>query len=321
MRSTLPFLLTIVLASSLPAAAQTNPAQRWVAEADRLQSTDAAATFRLAQQAIPRLRAPSDVKTRMKALELRCWAAAEVAPDSLIAFAEAGVADAARSRDDDALGQLRVCRGYGHEQAGRQQEAMRDYDFGAAAGERLGDRDLRASALVLRGELRYHRGEFTTALADLDTAYRLFAALGDRRHQRYTLNAIANLYADSRVAEYDRALEYYRQVLVADQAAGSKQGIATGYFNLGATLEQKGKLEEALAQYRRGLAMDQERGDAEEVATDQRAIAVVLYKLGRPAEALAILDRALAWFRKTGNEETIAQARLSRGVALRMLGR
>lgn len=61
-------------------------------------------------------------------------------------------------------------------------------------------------------------------LDDLGEAYRLFTALGDGRQQRYTLDAIANLYADSRVAQYDP----------------------------GSTLECKGSLEEALTRYRRG---------------------------------------------------------------------
>jgi len=324
MRRTHGYTLAATLLAALPAAAQTAgsaDAARWVARADSLQHVDAAATFRLAQRALPLLRGPASVEPRMRALVLRCWAAAEVAPDSLLAFAETGIAEAERSGRERALAELRVCRGYGHDQAGRPLEAMRDYDFGAAEGERLRARDLRADALMLRGELRYYNGEHTAALADLGTAYRLFTAAGNTHRQRYTLNAIANLYADSRVAQYDRALEYYRQVLASNQAAGSERGIATTHFNLGGTLERMGRLDEALAQYRRGLEMDLKRGDPGEAAVDRRAIGAVLNQMGRPAEALAELDRALAWFARSGDPERIAQARLSRGISLRMLGR
>ena len=325
MHRTHGYTLAAILLACHPAAAQTPPppsdAAHWVARADSLKHIDAAATFRLARRALPLLRGPADVELRMRALVLRCWAAAEVAPDSLLAFAEAGVAEAARRGSARALAELRVCRGYGRDQAGRPLEAMRDYDFGVAEGERLGARDLRADALVLRGELRYYRGEYTAALGELGTAYRLFTELGNTHQQRYTLNAIANLYADSRVAQYDRALEYYRQVLASNQAAGSERGVATTCFNLGGTLERMGRLDEALAQYRRGLEMDLKRGDPGEAAVDRRAIGALLNQMGRPAEALAELDRALAWFARSGDPERVAQARLSRGISLRKLGR
>jgi diguanylate cyclase (GGDEF)-like protein len=320
-RSPCTALVAALLAATSAAAQTPSEAALWVAEAERVRSTDAAAAYRLTQRALPLLTAPADAPARMKALELRCWAAAEFAPDSLFAFAEAGVREAVRVKDDAAAASLRVCRGYGHEAMGRVPEATADYEFGVREGRRLARRDLLADALVLRGGLRYYRGEFTGALRDLDEAYRLYAALGNNAQQMFALNAIANLYADSRVAQYDRALDYYRQVQAANSAAGNERGLATGYFNLGGTLERMGRLEEALAEYRRGLAMDRRRGDADEVAVDQRAIGAVLTKLGRPAEGLVMLDSALARFRVQGDEENLAQGRLSRGIALRMLGR
>ncbi|HEX7242295.1 MAG TPA: GGDEF domain-containing protein, partial [Longimicrobiaceae bacterium] len=324
MRRTHRTALAAALLAAVPAAAQAppqTPEARWVAEAGRLQDVDADATLRLARQALPRLRGPAGAPLRMRALELRCWAAAEAAPDSLLAWAEAGLADAGRQGDARAVAALRTCRGHGREVAGELDGAMQDYDFGVAQGRRLGEREVAADALVLRGELRYYRGDLTGALRDLDGAYRLYTALGDRRQQSYTLNAIANLYADDQVAQYDRAIEYYRQVLEANRATGSERGVATAYFNLGSTLERKGSLEEALEHYRRGLAMDLQRGDPLEAAVDRRAIGALLGKLGRPAEALAVLDQSLAYFRRAGDVERTAQVRLSRGVVLRTMGR
>ncbi|HEX5725453.1 MAG TPA: tetratricopeptide repeat protein, partial [Longimicrobiaceae bacterium] len=317
--------LTLVLLAARAGVAQTGgsppDAQRWVQEAERLQDTDPEAALRLAQRALPRLASPADAPLRMRAHEVRCWSAAAAAPDSVPAFAAAGVDDAARSRQPRALAALRVCRGYGHESVGRTREAMEDYEFGVAEGRRLGARDLLADALVLRGEMRYYLGDFTRALADLDESYRLYTALADEGQQRYALNAIANLYADAHVGQYERALDYYRQVLESHRRAGNEREMATAYFNLGSTLERMGRLEEALAYYRRALAGDRRRGDRDEVAVDQRAVAAVLYKLGRPAASLAVVDSALRRFRAAGDAEMIAQGRLTRGVALRMLGR
>jgi diguanylate cyclase (GGDEF)-like protein len=317
----LPALTAALLAATTAAAQAPSAAARMVAEAERLEHTDAPATFRLVERALPLLNAPADAPLRLRAMVLRCWASAEVVPDSLPAYARRGVAEAERVGDAEALAALRVCRGYGHEIAGRVTEAMADYEFGVREGRRLAARDLLGDALVLRGEQHYYRGEITGALRDLDEAYRLFTELKNPQQQLYVLNAIANLYADSRVAQYGRALDYYGQVLAANQAAGNERGIATAHFNLGGTLERVGRLEEALAQYRRGLAMDRRLGDPREVAVDQRAIGAVLNKLGRPAEGLVVLDSALARFRQEGDAELVAQGRLSRGVALRMLGR
>ncbi|HEU0016156.1 MAG TPA: GGDEF domain-containing protein [Longimicrobium sp.] len=318
-------ILVLALAAAPPTAAQAPArvaeARRWAAEAERIEDDDPEAALRLLQRAIPLLGGAEDTALRMQALESRCWAAAAVMPDSVVAFGTRGMEDAARAGQDRAAAALRVCRGYGHESAGHVPESMADYEIGVAEGRRLGERELLASALVLRGQLSHYRGDYDHALEDLQEAYRLYTALGADRQLRPALNAIANLYADAHVAQYDRALEYYGQLLESHRRAGNVRGMSITYFNLGSTLERMGRLDEALAHYRRGQAADRRRGDADEVAVDQRAIAVVLYKLGRPAEALAVVDSALARFRATNDPAAIAHARLTRGTALRMLGR
>ena len=168
---------------------------------------------------------------------------------------------------------------------------------------------------------RYYHGDFGDALVDLQKAYGLNVALKKESGQRYVLNAIANLYADSRVAQYDRALEYYRQLLAANEAAGLPREIATAHFNLGSTLESKGDLKGALEEYEKALAIERQRKDPAEIAYDQRSIGVVLTKQERPREALPWLDQAVAYFERSGDAERLAQARLSRAVALRKLGR
>jgi diguanylate cyclase (GGDEF)-like protein len=198
---------------------------------------------------------------------------------------------------------------------------MTEYTLGVEEGEKLRDDELLADALVLRGEQRYYIGELTGGIQDVSEAYRLYGKLQNNARQMYTLNAMANIYADGRVAQYDRALEYYGQLLAAHKAAKSEALVAEDYFNIGSTLQQQGKLQEALVQFGYGLALDLERGDQDEVATDRRAIGIVLYKLNRPAEALRMFDLALARVRRGGNAESIAALRLSRGVALRMLGK
>ncbi|MDB4948663.1 MAG: hypothetical protein JWM27_1312 [Gemmatimonadetes bacterium] len=293
-----------------------------VDRAERMQDMDDAGALRLLDRALPLLTAPADRPLRMRALGLRCWSLASTAEaPAVVRAAEHGMAEAARAGDARAVADLRVCRGYASSEAGALDAAAADYDFGAAEGRRLGDARLLADASVFRGELRYYRGEMAGGLEDFKQAYGLYRRLGNAGRQRYTLIDIANLYADARVADYDRAIEYYRQVLEANRAAGLGEGVSTAYYNLGSTYESKGDLAGALGYYRRALELEQRAGDAGEAAYTQRSIGIVLAKQGRPAQALGWFGQALAHFDRAGDAERGAQARLSRAVALDKLGR
>ncbi|HYH81949.1 MAG TPA: diguanylate cyclase [Longimicrobium sp.] len=317
--------IAAVLVASAPLAAQARgnaAARALVVQAERLQEDEGERALRLIDRALPMLRAPEDRPLRLRALAAQCWAAAGLAePAEQVAMAERGMAEALTAGDPRTYASLRTCRGYGHDAASRTALAAADYDFAIAEGRRLHDPPLLATALMFRGEQRYYRGELGDALEELNEAYAIYARLRNASRTRYTLNAIANLYADERVAQYDRAIEYYRQVLASHQALGSRAGIATAFYNLGSTLERKGDLEAALSYYHRALDLERRLDDAGDVAECQRAVGVVLGKLGRPAEAMRSLEDALAYFQRTGAADATARTRLSRGVALRGLGR
>jgi tetratricopeptide (TPR) repeat protein len=214
----LPLLLSI--AAAAPLAAQRDDSRgvgAMVEEARRLTDRDDERAGPLVERALARLTRPEDRAVRVKALAVRCWTRAGVVePAALIAAADSAIAEAERAGDARARADLRVCRGYGYADAGRGAGAAADYDFGAAEGRRLKDDRLLAVALMLRGELRYYRGELGGALEDLNQAYALYTRLDNASRVRHA-ERIANLYADRRVAQYDRAIEYYRQVLAAHQ--------------------------------------------------------------------------------------------------------
>ncbi|HEU4885520.1 MAG TPA: tetratricopeptide repeat-containing diguanylate cyclase [Longimicrobium sp.] len=320
----LPAVLLLGLLSRAPLSAQpaAQNGRTLFEQAERLQAAGDEAALPTVERALALLRAPADRPVRMKALGLRCWLLLRTAdPDSLVAVASAGVAEAERAGDARTQADLRLCRGYAHESAGRMNEATAEYEIGVAQGRRLRDAQLLADALILRGELRYYRGEMGGALADLTESHDLYVRLKKPTSERRALNAIANLYADRRVGEYDKALEYYRQLLAIHQAAGSTAQISTTYFNLGTTLESKGDPAAALEYYRRSLALERQRGDSSEIATVERSIGIALTKTARPAEALPWLDAALAYYVRTADVDGQARARLSRGTALRAAGR
>ena len=222
---------------------------------------------------------------------------------------------------DAARAQALIRSGSAHEEAGRLDAAARDYAAARDAASRAGDRDLLATAHVLLGYLQYYRGETNDALVNLRRGYDITVATGDAAGQRTALAYIAHLYADARVGQYDRAIEYYRQLLPQYEAAGEREGVADTLFNLGSTFERKGENATALDWYRRALGAEMKIGRTAEAAFVRRSIGVTLGKLGRPGEALPQFEAALSVFLESGDRESAMQVRQSRGIVLRQMGR
>jgi diguanylate cyclase (GGDEF)-like protein len=212
-------------------------------------------------------------------------------------------------------------RGAQHEDAGRLDDAARDYAAGRDLAERAGDRALTAELLVHLGYIRYYRGETNGALLDLRRAYDLATAARDERVKRSALENIAHVYADARVAQYDRAIEYYLQLLPQYEAARSGNDVADTLFNVASTYDAKGDPIAALEWYRRALAAEEKLRRRDEVAYVQRSIGMTLTKLDRFAEALPLFDSAVRLFRETKGVDREMQVRQSRGIALRKVGR
>lgn len=315
-----PLLLAFTLA--MPALAQSAAeAKQWIAQAEELQNSDPAAGLRLLERALPLLPLASQANGRMEARRAQCWTTAIIDGSKVPAVTTVALEEARSINHLATIADLELCRGDAFEVTGKVNEAAADYELAVRDAARSGDQKVWADALVLRGEMSSYRGQFTAAIADLQKAYALNVALKRESKQRYALNAIANLYADRRVGAYDRAIEYYRQLLAVHEKDGSIGEMATTHFNIAATLETKGELKGALDEYQRALGLEQQHKDPGSIADIQRPLGIVLGKLGRLDEALVMLDRALAYFRQANDEESAAQTQMARGVVLRKLGR
>jgi diguanylate cyclase (GGDEF)-like protein len=233
----------------------------------------------------------------------------------------AGGAVEAQSQDAAARIRALLDRANQDEDAGRLDEAMRGVKTARAEAERLGDRPLMIDSDLQLGYLRYYRGDMNDALVDLRHAYDSSVAIGDDERRRAALATIGHVYADPRVAQYDRAIEYYRQVLREYEAAHAETNVADTLFNLASTLEQKNDFAAALDGYRRALAAEEKLGRLDQVAYVKRSIGVTLGKLNRPAEALPPLNEALRFFVTAKDPDSEAQVRQSRGIIYRKLGR
>ncbi len=244
--------------------------------------------------------------------------------------AEAGIAYAEQSGQQQALSGLYICRGYVRELDDQLDAALADYDRAFEAAKLAGDRADEAQAQALRGEIHYVRGNFSQALAELLAAHRTSVENADSVRERYALNAIANVYSDARVGQYAQALDYYTQVGEQHLAAGNKRDVATNWFNIGSTLQITGKFSAAEDAFRKALAGYAELDDQRSLAQTQRALAVLYLRMDRAEQALTAANAALAFADvddpdlgdpDVGNPGDAASARLTRGGALRRLGR
>lgn len=232
-----------------------------------------------------------------------------------------GSADAAAQAAVAAtIAELLLCEGYAAEQLGESEQAGAMYAEVVGSARALADDALLESALSLHGQWLHSRGEYAEALLALQQAFAINQRLGRDDRRRFVLNAIANLYADQRVGEYDKALEYLQQLRSEHQRNGDKQNTGTSEFNIASTLELKGELQAALPHYRTALALARELNNADDVAMTERAIGGLLIKLGRANEAMPLLDSALRFFQQREHAENLAMVQLSRGLALHALG-
>ncbi|MFP5246625.1 MAG: diguanylate cyclase [Thermoanaerobaculia bacterium] len=206
------------------------------------------------------------------------------------------------------------------ESEGKLDDAARLYAEAIAQAEKGNDREMLARALLSSGYLHYFRGEMNQALVDLRRAYDVSVAVRSDQGRRAALACIAHIYADPSIAQYDRAIEYYRQVLAEYAKSKLSTNTADTYFNLGSTYERKGDLTQALDWYRRALRAEELLGRKDEAAYVKRSIGITLGKLGRGAEALPLLNEALRHFIEVKDPERAEHVRQSRGVIHRRLG-
>jgi len=201
-------------------------------------------------------------------------------------------------------------------------EAEREYLTMLTLARQAHDVTLEARALNNIGYLQYNRGAMADALTNLQNAFRLSTQAGADAERLEALSVIANIYADEHVAQFDRAIEYYRQLLIEYEKHGQPSDLADTLFNIGSTNEVKGDLKAAELHYRRALAMFQKLNKPADVAFTKRALASSLTKQGRGAsEALPLLDAALAYYEQERDQWNVAVTRQYRGIALRRLGR
>jgi diguanylate cyclase (GGDEF)-like protein len=314
-RRVLAFALTCAIA--LPLCAGDTRVASLLDEAERIHAADKARSKRLLGDAERALANDPALTARARLLECK-WA--DDAPAALRA-ADAGLAAASRAGSIALRAKLTACRGTALVAAERNSDAERDLTAAAALARQSGDSQTETEVLSTLGYLQYTRGAMADALANVQSAYRIAERIHYEKSRLEALSLIANVYADANVAQYDRAIEYYRQLAAAYEARGQMSDVADTVFNIGSTYEAKGDFAAAERQYRRALVLFQKLGSAKDVAFTRRALASALMKSGRASEALPLADASVAYYERTHDAESFAMARQIRGMVYRRLGR
>jgi diguanylate cyclase (GGDEF)-like protein len=318
-RRLVAYTLVCLCAGARAGAADATRLQGLLDQAERIRGSDRAGARRLLDEVERDKGAQADPALVAGAQLLECRMAD--APAAAHRAAAIGLAAAERAKSVGLRAKLLACRASALSAEGKGVVAEQEYGTVIALAKQVRDLPLEAEAVADIGYLQYNRGAMADALTNLQTAYRLSVQLGDEKGRLDALSLIANVYADAHVAQYDRAIEYYRQLVGEYEKHGQPSDVADTLFNIASTFETKGDFAAAELHYRRALATFQRLGKASDVAFTKRALGSALMKQGRAAEALPLLDAAVAHYEGVHDEGNVATVRQFRGMACRRLGR
>ncbi|MGT4070906.1 UNVERIFIED_CONTAM: diguanylate cyclase [Aeromonas hydrophila] len=115
----------------------------------------------------------------------------------------------ARERDDRITeAGLLACRGFHQQLLRNMEEAASDYAQSLLLARALGDKELEANIINLRGEMLAYQGELAAGMQELIEAHRRYDALGLKNKAREVLTKIANTYR--RMGLYKQAEDYFK---------------------------------------------------------------------------------------------------------------
>ena len=291
---------------------------RMLDEAERVRTTDKEKSRRLLDAVQRAIAKSPDPLLMARAQLLECaWADTPPLAHRAVAI---GLENAKRANSIGLESRLVACRGNAFYVEGKTRDAEADYTTAVSLARQARDEVAEAEGRSLLGLMQYERGAMADALTNLQAAYYVAARLGNEKIRLDALTMMANVYADSNVAQYDRAIEYYQQLLVAYEKHGQPNDVADTLYNIGSTFETKGDFVTAELYYRRALAAFEARQLASDAAYTRRALGSSLMKQGRAREALRYFDAALDFYEGKRDEGSIAFVKQGRGMAYRRLG-
>jgi diguanylate cyclase (GGDEF)-like protein len=290
-----------------------------LAEAERIRSADKPKSRQMLDAVNRTITPATDPLVRGQALYLECIWSDE--PQAAYRFFAAGMAIAEQTKSSVLKAKFYGCRANALQFEGKPHEAEADYATAMKLAAEAKDGAVEADTRVNLAFLEYNRGAMADALSNLQSAYRISASRGDEKRRLDALTMMANVYADSKVAQYDRAIEYYRQLVAGYEKLGLRSEIADTLYNIASTFESEGNQAAAEFHYRRALAAFEALKSEDDIIYTRRALGSSLMKQGRATESLPHFDAALAFYEKKKDSGSIAFVKEFRGSAYRRLGR
>lgn len=139
--------------------------------------------------------------------------------------------------------------------------------------------------------------------AAMQTAAKMF---GDPVWMSDALNNIGIVYYLR--ADYDRAMDYYKQALALREAAGHKSKIASSLFNVATIHRYRGDYAQALDMFLKNLHANEEAGNKPLTAQALLNIGTVYRRTGNYALALNYYGRSLTLQEQIGFKQGVADA-------------
>lgn len=264
---------------------------------------------------------PGDAHRALRYRYLNCIYGLVGNPVAGKAYAERGLADAARIGYVDAEINFHFCRGSNQGALSTPRDALSDYDAGIALARKSENSLQLADGLTWRGSVRSLLGDYAHAVVDLLEAQRYYGQAGKLSNQDSNLFDLAIAYR--RLGDYAKARGYLQQLMA--KAVEKSQVLAQmsvhmelGFVDLGSEGRPP---QEALRHFEQALQFATQARHPAAAASAQLGMAMALNRAGQHTQALAALSKAKAAFAQAGNQSDLGMLALQTGVALAGLGK
>ncbi|MEU0530255.1 AfsR/SARP family transcriptional regulator [Amycolatopsis tolypomycina] len=189
---------------------------------------------------------------------------------------------------------------------------------GLATARRAGNERAAGAMRHSLGALAWSRGDYETALAELEAAQASYRAAGAREGADSVLHALGVVHLD--LGRLDQAIEHFTAALAGTLRSGASIRAANGLINLGAVLIEHGRLADGIAHNERALALCRRLGSPHAAAIALCNLGYGYRVSGDLARAGAVLTEALEALRELGSRDDEADALVRLAAVHRVTG-
>lgn len=177
----------------------------------------------------------------------------------------------------------------------------------------------KADALLVRGEVSYHQGKSSEAVAFYQEALKLYETATNKRGIAEAYNALGAVY--NRQSNFGEAEKLHRKALALSQELRDQHGIAKAHHGLGVVYRGTAQYTQSIANYRTALALRERLGDSAGVGATLTSLANVLRHVGQNTESTQARFRALHIQEQLGNKRAMASVLNNLGSELKNDGK